>query len=64
MGFRDWLQNKREKAEKISEQARAELLRKQNSKTVKEGSMRHSYMIGMNPIEFGKHKMMEYRQKK
>lgn len=63
MRLRNWLDKKRKRAEKLTEQARAEILREQNKKSVKKGSMHHAYATGMKPFEFGKMKQKEYMER-
>ena len=48
----------------MSEQMKAELLRQKMNRSSKKGSFSYAYNTGMNPLDYGKMKMKEYREKR
>ena len=64
MGLFDWYRRKKQVFDDVSEQVRADMLRKQMHREKKSGSMAWAYGQRLNPFAFGKLKMNEHINKK
>ena len=64
MGLMDWYHKKKQEFDKVSDQVKADMLRKQMRKEKKQGSVAWAFVHGMKPWDFGKLKYLEYMNKK